>query len=310
MMQTKASYQPRDGEQAGIQIGTAKRGERDYSATMIKKEKAKNSTQKHLAFTEIEGVSRIFGNINSNFRGGEEIVKGSQVTRSPKRKGQIGQVRDHIINSLGAEISLKDKKITPRVREERGSSFHEVLSSGSSSKGASSGSSAIRSNTSLILENDCASSSDAGNSSDFSNGNCTRHIPGSSSDIADDEEEGDGIISLGKMKWFFELNEKNQTSEINNKLARDISIVIEDSQCDDDHEIRDMISSETKKTVIDSSIIGGSDSSFSFSINDSQTKTSKASNSSLLGKRSSKKANISLEKFSQNQTKRAKPDQD
>jgi hypothetical protein len=77
MMQTKASYQPRDGEQTGIQIGTAKRGERDYSATMIKKEKAKNSTQKHLAFTEIEGVSRIFGNINSNFRGGEEIVKGS-----------------------------------------------------------------------------------------------------------------------------------------------------------------------------------------------------------------------------------------
>jgi hypothetical protein len=71
-----------------------------------------------------------------------------------------------------------------------------------------------------------------------------------------------------------------------------------------------MISSETKKTVIDSSIIAGSDSSFSFSINDSQTKTSKASNSSLLGKRSSKKANISLEKFSQNQTKRAKPDQD
>ena len=30
--------------------------------------------------------------------------------------------------------------------------------------------------------------------------------------MADEDEEGDGIITLGKMKWFFELNE-NQTSD-------------------------------------------------------------------------------------------------
>ena len=119
-------------------------------------------------------------------------------------------LRENMLTSLGVNIHQKEKCNSPVRREERGSSFHEVLSSGGSSNGTGSNctGSSGRSNNSLILENDDgASSSDAGASSDFSNVNCHVH-QASSSDIADEEEEGDDIISLGKMKWFFELNEK------------------------------------------------------------------------------------------------------
>jgi hypothetical protein len=65
----------------------------------------------------------------------------------------------------------------------------------------------------LIPENDDrASSSDACASSDFSNGHCARHHE-SSSEITDEDEEGDGIIFQATMKWFFELNEKQHTSD-------------------------------------------------------------------------------------------------
>jgi hypothetical protein len=119
--------------------------------------------------------------------------------RSPKSGVQI---RDNILEKLGANINIKEKSNSPRRHEDRGSSFHEVLSSGTSSKGTGSSGSSGRSNASLILENDdAASSSDAGASSDFSNGHCGRHHHHASScDIADEDDEGDGIIPLGKMK--------------------------------------------------------------------------------------------------------------
>lgn len=162
------------------------------------------------------------------------------VPRSPKTKVQICQMRDHILKNLGANLVHQEKSNSPRRHEERGSSFHEVLSVGSSSKGTGSSGSSGPSNNSLILENDdSASSSDAGASSDFSNGRCTRHH-GSSSEIADEDEEGDGIISLGKMKWFFELNEKQHTSDT--KIStKAIPIVIEDISSDDDRDIHEII---------------------------------------------------------------------
>ena len=139
--------------------------------------------------------------------------------------------------------SPKEKFSSPRRPEDRGSSFHEVLSSGSSSKGTGS---SVPSNISLSIENDDgASSSDVGASSDFSNGHCKGNHA-STSQIADEEDEdGDGIISLGKMKWFFELNEK-EAGEVK-KSARDIPIIIEDVSSDDDRDIRDMITDASKK---------------------------------------------------------------
>ena len=188
------------------------------------------------------------------------------------------------MKSLAPNLAHKEKSNSPRRHEERGSSFHEVLSSVSSSKGTgSSGISADHSNTSSILD-DSASSSDAGVSSDFSNGHCNRHHHGSSSNIADeDEEDGDGIISLGKMKWFFELNEK-QTTETP-KSARDIPIVIDDVSSDDDRDLREIITDRTKKPEsVDFSSVG-IDSSFTFSLNDSQKQVSAKEGQSLLGKR-------------------------
>jgi len=122
-----------------------------------------------------------------------------------------------------------------------------------------------------MLENDdgACSSSDAGASSDFSNGHCNRHLA-SSSDIADEDDEGDGIISLGKMKWFFELNEKQQTEDDSHKSARDIPIIVEDVSSDDDRDIRDIITGETKKQESVNASTVGIDSSFTFSLNTSQ----------------------------------------
>jgi hypothetical protein len=59
------------------------------------------------------------------------------------------------------------------------------------------------------LENDDgASSSDAGLSSNFSNGHCRRHH-GSSSDMADeDDEDGDGIFPFRNMDIDFEISKK------------------------------------------------------------------------------------------------------
>ena len=189
------------------------------------------------------------------------------VPRSPKSKVQICQMRDHILKNLGPKLPHKEKSNSPRRHEERGSSFHEVLSVGTSSQGNGSSGSSAPSNNSLILENDDgASSSDAGASSDFSNGRCTRHH-GSSSEIADEDEEGDGIISLGKMKWFFEINEKQQTSD--SKISSTpIQIVIEDISSDDDRDIHEIIAGGSKKSIaVDPTI--SMDSSFSFSLNDS-----------------------------------------
>lgn len=191
------------------------------------------------------------------------------VPRSPKCKVQICQMRDHILKNLGPNLVHKEKSNSPRRHEDRGSSFHEVLSVGTSSKvtGSSGTSGSGTSNNSLILENDdSASSSDAGVSSDFSNGRCTRHH-GSSSEIADEDEDGDGIISLGKMKWFFELNENQQTSDTKIS-AKAIPIVIEDISSDDDRDIHEIIAGGSKKPItVDATIT--MDSSFSFSLNDS-----------------------------------------
>ena len=189
------------------------------------------------------------------------------ISRSPKPRVQICQMRDHILKNLGPNLIHQGKSNSPRWQEERGSSFHEVLSVGSSSKGTGSIGSSGPSNNSLILENDdSASSSDAGVSSDFSNGHCTRHH-GSSSVIADEDEEGDGIISLGKMKWFFELNDKQQTSET--KIStKDIPIVIEDISSDDDRDIHEIIGAGSLKPITTNASLS-MDSSFSFSLNDS-----------------------------------------
>ena len=191
-------------------FATSKRQERDLSASKVAE---KNPMNLGAEITEITGKSRIFGKINSNMRGGVQInMEPPTISRSPKSKVKNSQVRDEILKNLGSNLSHKEKSNSPRRREDRGSSFIEILSSGSSSKGTGSSGSSGRSNTSLILENDDgASSSDAGVSSDFSNGRCNRPHA-SSSDIADeDEDEGDGIISLGKMKWFYELNEKQDS---------------------------------------------------------------------------------------------------
>ena len=214
---------------------TSKRAERDLSTSVKKEKKALFETA---MATEITEKSRVFGKLNSNKRGAVQMD--APVPRSPKCKVQICQMRDHILKNLGPNLVHKEKSNSPRRQEERGSSFHEVLSVGSSSKGTGSSGSSGPSNNSLILENDdSASSSDAGASSDFSNGHCARHH-GSSSEIADEDEEGDGIISLGKMKWFFELNETQQTSDTN-VSTKAIPIIIEDISSDDDREIHEII---------------------------------------------------------------------
>lgn len=187
-------------------------------------------------------------------------------------------MRENILKNLGANLAGKEKSNSPRRHQDRGSSFHEVLSSGSSSKvtGSSGAGSSGRSNASLILENDDgASSSDAGASSDFSNGHCNRHLA-SSSDIADEDDEGDGIISLGKMKWFFEINEKQ--AEDPQKSARDIPIIVEDVSSDDDRDIRDIITGESKKQESVNASTVGIDSSFTFSLNTSQKDESSKAN--------------------------------
>ena len=117
---------------------------------------------------------------------------------------------------------MKEKSNSPRRREERGSSFHEVISSDLSSKGTGSSGISGCSNGSLLLENEDSASSGA--SLNFSNGHSHRHNS-ASSDIADEDDE-DGDISLGKMKWFFEINEK-QDADVQ-MSARGIPIVIED----------------------------------------------------------------------------------
>jgi hypothetical protein len=129
-------------------------------------------------FTEITAKSRIFDTINSNMRSGGAQIKVETITpRSPKTKLQNKGLRDNILTSLGANLHHKEKSKSPLRREDRGSSFHEVLSQGSSSNGTGSNctGSSGRTNNSLILENDdSASSSDAGASSDFSNAHCHR----------------------------------------------------------------------------------------------------------------------------------------
>jgi hypothetical protein len=121
-----------------------------------------------------------------------------------------------------------------------------------------------------------------GASSDFSNGHCKGHHASTSQIADEEEEEGDGIISLGKMKWFFELNEK-EAGDIQ-KSARDIPIIIEDVSSDDDRDIREMITdaSKKKRDSVDQSTLG-LDSSFNLSLNDSQKKVT--NKESLLGKR-------------------------
>lgn len=131
-------------------------------------------------------------------------------------------------------------------------------------------------------------------SSDFSNGNCKGGHHGSSSQIADEEDEdGDGIISLGKMKWFFELNEK-QTNETQ---KGDIPIVIEDVSSDEAHDIGEIISEAKMKHESANSSHACIDSSFTESNHDLKDISSKKCDS-LLGKRKHHESTISAELLS------------
>ena len=78
------------------------------------------------------------------------------------------------------------------------------------------------------------------------------------------------------MKWFFELNEKQ--AEVSHKSARDIPIIVEDVSSDDDRDIRDIITGETKKQESINVSTVGIDSSFTFSLNTSQKDESSKGN--------------------------------
>lgn len=241
---------------------SAKRIERDLSTTTMGCKKKRPSVQS-AQITEISASSQIMGKNNS------KMINGLKPTSS---RGE--ERRKTILNNLGVNIHMKEKSNSPRRREERGSSFHEVISSDLSSKGTgSSGISGCSNASSLLLENDDSASSGA--SLNFSNGH--RHHS-ASSDIADEDEDGD--ISLGKMKWFFEINEKQDSDA--QMSARGIPIIIEDIQSDEDREMGELIPGEAKK--MDTSSLGF-DSSFTLSTNDSQNK-SMQSKESILGKRS------------------------
>ena len=108
-------------------FATAKRAERELSTSVVKE---MNPLIQNLdaEITEISSNSRMSDKINSNKRSGVQINMDAAIPRNPKTKIQTNHVRDHIMNKLGA--SPKQKFSSPRRPEERGSSFHDVLSSG------------------------------------------------------------------------------------------------------------------------------------------------------------------------------------